>query len=121
MWLWIGIAAGSGPLVFFPFLGGAGPGPVSPPSLPPCCQQRPLSVLAPQIRKIAEKFERHPNLPADDDVAKRVFYVADDEIRLVSHLEGRRKKGGGGREGRASLSNPSSPVGHRCTTMERGE
>lgn len=42
------------------------------------------------IRKIAEKYARNTQRPADEDVAKRVFYVADDEIRLVYHFgEGR--------------------------------
>lgn len=38
------------------------------------------------MRKITEKFERDFGLDCDEDVAKRVFYLTENRIRLDFHF-----------------------------------
>jgi hypothetical protein len=46
------------------------------------------------IVKMSEKFGRDPSRPADEDVAKRVFFVAEGRVELRYHLgEGRMTAG----------------------------
>eukprot|EP01063_Lacrimia_lanifica_P014099 TRINITY_DN20766_c0_g1_i1.p1 TRINITY_DN20766_c0_g1~~TRINITY_DN20766_c0_g1_i1.p1 ORF type:complete len:929 (+),score=414.41 TRINITY_DN20766_c0_g1_i1:108-2894(+) len=45
---------------------------------------------APPLKKMAEKFERNPDVPADQDCAKRTFYITLNEIKVEYHYgEGR--------------------------------
>lgn len=38
-----------------------------------------------EIQKVTEKFSRDHSIDCDDDVAKRVFYLSDNRIRLDYH------------------------------------
>ncbi|GMH37248.1 hypothetical protein BSKO_05121 [Bryopsis sp. KO-2023] len=37
------------------------------------------------IRKMTEKFARNPEVDSEEDVAKRVFYLSEDQIRIEFH------------------------------------
>ncbi|KAI8817432.1 uncharacterized protein EV422DRAFT_622654 [Fimicolochytrium jonesii] len=39
------------------------------------------------IFKMAEKLDRHPDIPSHKDVAKRSYFLKDDKIRVIYHLE----------------------------------
>ncbi|KAJ3415919.1 hypothetical protein HDV05_003760 [Chytridiales sp. JEL 0842] len=39
------------------------------------------------IIKMTEKFERNKNIPAHEDAAKKTYFVKDDKIKVIFHLE----------------------------------
>jgi hypothetical protein len=42
------------------------------------------------IKKMCQKYERNPDVPADDDIRKRTFFVSEGQIRCIFHYaEGR--------------------------------
>lgn len=38
-------------------------------------------------QKVEERFHRNTSIPVNDDVAKRVFLLAENQIELTYHLE----------------------------------
>lgn len=39
------------------------------------------------IMKMTEKFDRNPDVPAHEDSAKQTYFLKEDKIRVISHLE----------------------------------
>merc|ERR1719231_225729 len=43
------------------------------------------SLMEQKIRKMTEKYERNPDTPAAEDVAKKTYYYRDGKIKLEYH------------------------------------